>query len=424
MTSTNPKRFFSHNATVFDVAVVASDDPHSHHATESVSTDVVFAAAYGHRDAFLAHVVAAHERIAVSKATAVLPHPDDEKLVKSLKINPCSDSAQLKAVLEHDFPAETNAFTWLKPWRNTGATAADSNALNAYARGSRFVIQTTNTFGKPGTIERHDGLLVCEATLLGSGIVQKDTGLFVRPPDGLRIDRFKIKRSATDLGTQTHSATLRLFANKDVLLDHTMAFAVPNDDRSRTLLLEYFAPDETTLEWVPVYSAALSVEYRFATGDLERQFYSKEYMADASSATQNARQTNAVELIKQGKTIAVIRNTPLREQRLFCAVDANAVSRELHAQRAQWLHGDSSLTPTTLLPGTAAKRGLDTAVSMYDLNAEALSLLNAAHVDDSEPVDVLAAAEVRSTSSTSSRSLKSASTKRALLMRMPRRIVH
>ena len=421
----NPALFLTHDASVFDVSVEATGGS-AHNPADMNDVNVLYAAEHGTRDRFLEAAALAFSATMECQDVGTLAAPEHKALLKRMHATKRAkrDTALFRRMTEQDFSSDAADYAWLAPWK------ADA-ASNALARKTEIRIDTKNTFGQRGKLPSVEGLVVCEATLLGIGMVDEATGLRVVPPDGVLIDRFTIQRSVDKLGTETHAKVVNLFKKKELFLDFIMSCAAEGDRGDRQLLLQYFTPDEITREFVPLYNSLFDLHYRQHPGP--------NAATAATEEDQDTRQRKAMEMIKAGGALVALTKTPRREERLFPLNKPSETSASVHAERALFLYNDASMIPTTLLAtDTGSKRAhdpgdpVDTVDVGASLRAAALHQLAVAQQEEREKQaeaeasahdDGLAALEICSmTSSRSSRAAPRVRTRLAIARRMPRRM--
>lgn len=239
------------------------------------------------------------------------------------------------AALDSEVPTDPNEYVWMNPYNKS----APGNERDAQLKIEMYAI-----FGRQGFTPKTDGVLVCEATMLG--VVGEKNGAPVSFPNGLLLDRFKITKTPAEKGGFVHELVLQPFKNRDVIYDYMLSFARQRDDRNRYLLLEFYAPDEQTFEWKPVYNATFGVDYRFTSLELENRLHSPEYMKldvvqspEEATASRNLRLRQVQATMKDNTNVAIFTHTPQQEVRVL---GPQAVSFELATERATWLYNDAS----------------------------------------------------------------------------------
>lgn len=246
------------------------------------------------------------------------------------------DESQL-AALDIEVPKDPNEYVWLNPWHTNAA--APGQEKDAQLKIDLFAI-----FGLKGFTPHTDGVLVCEATMLN--VVGEKDGVPVSNTNGVLLKRFKITKTPAEKGGFEHELFLQPFKNRDVMYDYILSFARQTDDRNRYLLLEFFAPDEQTFEWKPIYNATFGVDYRFTSLQFENHFHSPEYMKldveqspEEALASRNIRIKQVQATLKKGSNVAIFTHTPQKEMRVL---GPQSVSFELATERATWLYNDAS----------------------------------------------------------------------------------
>lgn len=241
------------------------------------------------------------------------------------------------AALDIEVPEDPNEYVWLNPWHTNPAAPG-------HERDAQLKIDLFAIFGRQGFTPKIDGVLVCEATMLN--VVGEKDGMPVYHPNGVLLQRFKITKTPAEKGGFEHELFLQPFKNRDVMYDYILSFARQRDDRNRYLLLEFYAPDEQTFEWKPIYNAQFDVDYRYTSLELENTFHSPEYMKldveqspDEATASRNTRLRQVQGNLRADASVAIFTHTPQKEVRVL---GPQSVSFELATERATWLYNDAS----------------------------------------------------------------------------------
>lgn len=336
----NSRNWIATTKELFAVRILTNgENPNDTHP--GLTTDLLFAQ-YGGRAAFAAdtrarfeRVSAAEERVKAAQESGGTPTAEDIAILRIAEDDPPLDPATL-AKLDTEVPSDPAEYVWLNPWKQMeGKDLAKTAKINMgiYA-----------TFGRKGIDPRVDGLLVCEISLLK--VVTEVAGQAVEDPNGVLLERFRIDRPRSTRGPFEYQHTFQPFMNRSVMYDYMMSFVRQKDDRQRILLVEFFAPDEETYEWKPVYNATFGVDYRFTSIAFEAQYHSPEYMqvgveqtAEVALAARNARLRQVQGTLKANAHVAIFTSDKQRETRL---IPPQSPSAALSAERAQWLYGDAS----------------------------------------------------------------------------------
>lgn len=370
----NPRNWPHYNQSVFDSQIFPGVDPADSFPAAEMSTDLLFADSGGSRAAYIetaeresAKLDEAERLIAEAVAKGEAAPPEAlairEKYKRGVLSTADDDPESLAEKLEREIPSDPGNYTWLRPWKPGGD--------KFFGRSAKFQIGTYASFGKKDIDPRVDGLLVVEVSMLDVRKLDANNELVVEP-NGIIIDRYKIERKRSERGFIEDLHAIAPFENGGVMYDMIMAQCVNDDDRKRFLLVEYYAPDEKTLEWIPIYNAAFGVDFRYTTSALEERFHSAEYMGTAptspvltaveAKAAQDRRQAQVLANMRAGYCVAIITQVPQRESRAIRPPMRGQIPESVLADRAEFLYGDRTRIPNLVqFKRTAEEAGISTA---------------------------------------------------------------
>ena len=342
----NPRNWPHNTKETFDAQIFRSENPDDTHP--DLPVDLLYAE-YGGRDAYIAKQIAYADELEkaerdIEDATKNGQPPPADALAVQERIPygiinvPGDDGEARMKYLQDNIPDSPGYYVFAKPWRPGGD--------NAYGKGGKVKLGTYLSFGRKNIDPRVDGKLVVEVTMFGVNVLKNDE--LVPMPDGMLIDRFMIERKRSDVGGFEHEYEIPVW--KKTLFDLIMSFAVAGDDRKRTLIIDYFAPDEKTDEWIPIYTAGFGVDYRYISLELEEKFHSPAYMgtapdspslsAEDEKTAQERRQAQVMANLKEGLVTAIITQLPEREARIIRPPDN--IGAEKLAERAAFMAATES----------------------------------------------------------------------------------
>lgn len=349
----NPRNWLARTEEMFAVRLWPSANPADVHV--GVSKDVMYAAT-GTVESYVAtaqeksreadEYEAATQRVeearkaagwAAASAEPDPADPADVALLRGPKPENAMDADQLHHLETEITKKEVDEFVWFNPWK-TGPPAD--------AKTGKMRIELFSVFGREGIDTRVDGLLIGEVYM--TDVVVEQGGVPVTKKGGSLIKRFKVEQKRGTKGGFLTNIEIQPFVIYDIMYDYMMSFVRKEDDRNRKMTIDFYAPDEQTCEWKPIYSSAFNVDYRFTTPELERAYRSREYLkigveetAAEAKASRDARMRQIQATMRSGQHVAIFTSMPFAEERTRWLFQP---PMDLQKERAQWLYNDPDKT--------------------------------------------------------------------------------
>lgn len=342
--SFNPKNWIADTEESFLVRLEGGSDPNDVHT--GLSTELIYADSGGRTNllaegrARLNRFRELSDRIEAATKAGKEPDPEDVKALNDMDAEGVLTEDDLTK-LQEEVSDDVNEYVWVNPWKGEAATGTPRTE----AKTAKLKVSLYAVFGRKNIDPRVDGLLVCEAKL--QNLIMERNGVPYTNFDGVLLSRHRITRQRSERGGFEAEIELQPFLNYDVFKDYMTSFTRPEgDDRSRVLSLAFFAPDEETYEWKPVYKAYFSVDYRFVSMELERMYHSPEYLqvgvkmlGEEYLKARDKRLKQIQGTLLANKHVAIFKHSPNEEIRFLRNLP---VSGDVAAERATWLYGDAS----------------------------------------------------------------------------------